>query len=71
MCAERVEKEEDSRVAVKAFGLARKEEERGVRANVYVNFSFCTRTHSLNREPGAGEVRKGELSRLICVRKCE
>lgn len=28
----------------KHFGSARKEEERGVRANVYVNFSFCTRT---------------------------
>lgn len=28
----------------KHFGWARKEEERGVRANVYVNFSFCTRT---------------------------
>lgn len=28
----------------KLFGWARKEEESGVRANVYVNFSFCTRT---------------------------
>lgn len=57
MCAlaERVEKgRRFSRGCQQKRGRRERGEEEGVRANVYVNFSFCTRIHS---RAGAGPVR--------------
>lgn len=65
MCVERVKKEEDSRAAVKRSEGEESGERKGVRANVYVNFSFCTRTH-LHGSRACARLEKGELSCLIC-----